>query len=124
MIDEPDTETELDQTTEPGAAVGADSAEGETAATTVSDAIALSVSGDTVNVSDSLVGAAAAQSMQAEDTLIVLGAVGTLEGDSRVLIDVRSAAVLGVFVALALLLLQRLAGLSGGHGVDGEGEAQ
>lgn len=120
MTDEPDTETELDQTTEPSAAVGTDTVEGETAATTVSDAIALSVSGDAVNVSDSLVGAAAAQSMQAEDTLIVLGAVGTLEGDSRVLIDLRSAAVLGVVVAVVLFLLGRLGGLGSGPEADGD----
>jgi hypothetical protein len=72
--------------------------------------------------------------MQAQDTLIVVGTAGSLEGDARVLISARSAALFALVLGVVLAVMRQLGrratdgagacacGGDGGECCDGHGE--
>lgn len=70
--------------------------------------LAGAVTGERIEVRDSLVGVAAAGEMRANDSLIVVGAVGSLTGDARVLLTVPGALALGAGLGVALAVVGRL----------------
>jgi hypothetical protein len=68
------------------------------------------VTGQQVAIRDSLVVSVVAAQAEAHDSLIVVGVIGELSGDARVLIDRRSAIAFGAGVGLVLGLLRWLGG--------------
>mgnify|MGYP001095685929 CR=1 FL=1 len=100
----PSTETE-----HPG-----DAPAGADADRVIHDAAVLSVAGRRLDVRDAVIGSLAARDVEAHDTLVVVGTVGTLRGDARVLFDVPSAIAFGAALGAVLALLGRV--LGGGKG--------
>ncbi|MBN1641227.1 MAG: hypothetical protein JXA09_08325 [Anaerolineae bacterium] len=82
--------------------------------TGVDESIALSVQGENVTVSESLVGYLVGGDVSCEESLILVGNVGTLSGNAHVLLDLKSAivaaAVEGVVIGLIVGLLRRKKG--------------
>lgn len=75
---------------------------------TARDAVAVSVTGERVDVSDSLVVALAAGEVRAKDSLVLLCATGDIDGENvRVVLTPAHAAILGAAAGLVLALLGR-----------------
>lgn len=76
----------------------------------VQDAAVGSVAAERVVVRDAAIAMLTAGEVEAHDSLIVVGAIGSLSGDAKVLFDAPAALAFGAGLGLALAVFGRLFG--------------